>query len=299
MREDQTKNQVMVVDDEFFNVEIIQHLLKKNDFISQGYTDAELALENLIANPNQYGLVILDRMMPNLNGIDFLFKLKEYKEFDNLPILMQSARPLERELETQLCGDYFAYITKPYNKKDFIQSIFELLERASLSAEKQSSNDEQSEQVSYRFQLQRHHEVSAVLTSIFTLFPNIEHISSIVEGLIFNAIEHGNLEIGFRLKTTLLELNNFEAEVERRQNNPKYANRKVNIHLQTFQKRYEITIEDNGDGFDWREYFSPQELMPKENIAIQYLDSGNIVKCTLVDSVIAAPTPKPTPPEGW
>lgn len=72
--------------------------------------------------------------------------------------------------------------------------------------------------------------------------------------LLINAIEHGNLEIGYFEKSRLLSLGAWTAEVERRLALPEFAARKVRVEVGRSGSRLEITIIDAGSGFDWSNY---------------------------------------------
>lgn len=69
--------------------------------------------------------------------------------------------------------------------------------------------------------------------------------------LMLNAIEHGNLELGFDEKQLLLRQGAWETEVLRRLGAPPYAQRQVTVELHQQGSDLELTIEDEGHGFDW------------------------------------------------
>ncbi|MEW6534585.1 MAG: ATP-binding protein [Candidatus Auribacterota bacterium] len=77
--------------------------------------------------------------------------------------------------------------------------------------------------------------------------------------IILNAIEHGNLEIGYEEKTRLLDCGLYYAELKQRTMHPNYRQRKVTITVRVFDSCCEITIIDDGRGFDWRNIPDPKE----------------------------------------
>jgi len=77
--------------------------------------------------------------------------------------------------------------------------------------------------------------------------------------LILNAIEHGNLEIGYEEKTRLLDKGLYYEELKQRTTHPEYQRRKVTIKVILFDTHCEITIIDDGSGFDWRSIPDPRE----------------------------------------
>ncbi|MCX8018369.1 MAG: ATP-binding protein, partial [Rhodocyclaceae bacterium] len=78
--------------------------------------------------------------------------------------------------------------------------------------------------------------------------------------LMLNAIEHGNLGIGYAEKTRLIAEERLEAEIARRLALPEYGVRKGRLSIERLPDGYEFTIKDEGSGFDWRAYL---ELSPE------------------------------------
>ena len=70
---------ILIVDDEFDIVTIVRQSLEKRGFIVFGFTDPSLALEHLRINSKQYSLVVSDVRMPEINGYEFIKKVKEIK----------------------------------------------------------------------------------------------------------------------------------------------------------------------------------------------------------------------------
>ena len=60
---------VMVVDDEIELANLYRKYLQRSGFDSVSFTDPQLALENFMQNPNKYSIIILDFLMPTLDGI--------------------------------------------------------------------------------------------------------------------------------------------------------------------------------------------------------------------------------------
>jgi hypothetical protein len=69
-----------------------------------------------------------------------------------------------------------------------------------------------------------------------------------------NAVEHGNLEISYEEKTRLFEVDGWDSEVRRRLSEPPYADRQVRVEFERLRDRIQVTITDEGRGFDWCQY---------------------------------------------
>ncbi len=91
-----------------------------------------------------------------------------------------------------------------------------------------------------------------VADEIAALLPDpIKSRLGLVE-LLFNAIEHGNLEIGGAYKCELLREHRFDDEITRRYETAPYGERRVRIRVSVAYPEIEIEIHDDGKGFDWR-----------------------------------------------
>lgn len=75
--------------------------------------------------------------------------------------------------------------------------------------------------------------------------------------LLANAIEHGNLQLGFRRKSALIEAGNWEAELARRLAAEPYASRTVRLTRERAGNEWIFEIGDEGEGFDWRRWLEP------------------------------------------
>ncbi len=94
-------------------------------------------------------------------------------------------------------------------------------------------------------------EVYGMATHLATHFADAPMALNGLFELLMNAIEHGNLEIGFAGKTQLLANGRWAEEIAARQKDPRYINRVVNISLTCTDQWNEVVIADAGAGFDW------------------------------------------------
>ena len=75
-----------------------------------------------------------------------------------------------------------------------------------------------------------------------------------------NAVEHGNLGIGYDEKASLLRSGSWREEVERRLNLSENHGKFASLTFETTEEAVVIRIKDEGEGFDWQRYldFSPE-----------------------------------------
>ena len=119
MIEPKTKR-LLVVDDEYFNYEILESALESKFDVS--YADSgQNCLASAIANPPD--IILLDVCMPGLDGYDTCRMLKHTPETKNIPVVMVSG--LESELEKKMGFDAGcdAYVVKPFAISALLEQI--------------------------------------------------------------------------------------------------------------------------------------------------------------------------------
>jgi len=80
--------------------------------------------------------------------------------------------------------------------------------------------------------------------------------------LLLNAIEHGNLGIGYKAKTKYLDQDNYHEEIDRRLASGKYRNKTARVSFKSMDGGVDVEVEDQGEGFDWQQYieFDPSRM---------------------------------------
>ena len=117
-------SKILIVDDEVHLARILQFTLEHAGFDVRTAYDGQEALEQ--ARKERPDLVILDLMLPIIDGYKVCNILKGDEEFENVPIIILSARDLSREdLEEPINADL--YMEKPFNTGTLIEKITELL----------------------------------------------------------------------------------------------------------------------------------------------------------------------------
>ncbi len=121
----ESKNTIMVVDDDPDLVTILTIMLEQNEYnVRQAYSGVQL-FSNL--EGQKPDLIILDVMMPHMDGLEVLERLKADQETSSIPVILLTA---QGEFENIMSGykkgaDY--YITKPFTKSQLVNSIDAIL----------------------------------------------------------------------------------------------------------------------------------------------------------------------------
>jgi DNA-binding response OmpR family regulator len=124
---------ILVVDDEVRVVLVIQKRLESAGYVVITAHDGYEGLKK--ARAESPDLIVLDLIMPNLNGYQICAMLKRDRMYRHIPILMLSARSQERDIQDGLLAGAEAYMTKPFDHNELLTKIADLLAKAEPPAE--------------------------------------------------------------------------------------------------------------------------------------------------------------------
>jgi diguanylate cyclase (GGDEF)-like protein len=111
-REDKTdRGVVLLVDDTLENRDMLSRRLERRGFTVLAVTDGQAALDTLAEHP--VDLVLLDVMMPGMNGLDVLQRIRESRSRADLPVVMVTARDQSQDVVDALALGANDYIAKP------------------------------------------------------------------------------------------------------------------------------------------------------------------------------------------
>ncbi|HNY50447.1 MAG TPA: response regulator [Smithella sp.] len=120
-------SKILIVDDEKDIVELISYNLEKEGFsIAKAY-DGEAALH--IIKTQKPDLVVLDLMLPKMNGLDVCRNVRRNLETAGLPIIMLTAKSDEIDKVTGLEVGADDYVTKPFSVKELTARVRSILRR--------------------------------------------------------------------------------------------------------------------------------------------------------------------------
>ena len=127
---------VLVVDDEARMRKLISDFLKQKEFNVIEAEDGEKALEIFEENKNKIGLILLDVMMPKLDGWSVL---RQIRQESKIPIIMLTARGEEQD---ELFGFELGvdeYISKPFSPKILVARVEAILKRTRVNEKTQKN----------------------------------------------------------------------------------------------------------------------------------------------------------------
>jgi CheY-like chemotaxis protein/anti-sigma regulatory factor (Ser/Thr protein kinase) len=251
-----TNWRVLAVDDEPINLEIITEALRDLDCIVDRAGDGEEAWR-LLGTSATYDLVILDRMMPRLDGLALLRRIKTDSRFRRLPVIMQTAASAPEQVRDGIEAGAYYYLTKPYEPRALLAivraALSELGER--LRAMRVDTGvDAFGLATSGQFRFHNLDQARSLATLLSGLCPDPTTAAIGLGELLINAVEHGNLGISYDEKTRLRLDNAWDAEIARRLVAPEWRDRHVDVGFQRADGAVEFVITDQGQGFDATRY---------------------------------------------
>jgi DNA-binding response OmpR family regulator len=116
---------ILVVDDDPLLLKLLQHKLRQRGFAVRCAGDGEKGLEAVAAEAPD--LVVLDAMMPGLDGSEVLRRLKEAPQWAGIPVVMLTARKQERDIVAALSHGAADYLVKPFLPEELVMRIRNLL----------------------------------------------------------------------------------------------------------------------------------------------------------------------------
>lgn len=128
---------ILVVDDEERMRKLIKDFLKAKDYEVLEAEDGEKALEVFSENENKIKLILLDVMMPKLDGWSVL---RQIRQTSKVPIVMLTARAEEQD---ELFGFELGvdeYISKPFSPKILVARVEAILKRTAKETDKEIKN---------------------------------------------------------------------------------------------------------------------------------------------------------------
>ncbi len=120
------KKRILIVDDQKKLVELVRFKLEKEGFECLAASDGEEGLE--MAKKENPDLILMDVMMPKINGFQVCRLLKSDENYKHIPIIMLSAKDQESDKFWGKESGADDYMTKPFDLEKLFQKVHEYLE---------------------------------------------------------------------------------------------------------------------------------------------------------------------------
>jgi DNA-binding response OmpR family regulator len=121
------RNRILVVEDEESLLKLESILLSSKGYSVTGVMDGKSALEEVRANKPD--LVILDIMLPEIDGFEVCRQIKEDPDTSHIPVLILTAKKNNQDMERGRQVGCDVYMTKPFKSAKVLDMVQELLNR--------------------------------------------------------------------------------------------------------------------------------------------------------------------------
>lgn len=296
---------VLVADDDPLTLKLAAEILHAADYDIERVADGEAAWAAILADPERFDAVVLDRRMPGLSGVEVLKRMKGQVATRDIPVVLLSGDAGTRDIAEGIEAGAYHYVTKPYDG-DLLVAVLRaaIEEHRSFQDTRQqlrllSDAHRQLEQTlsafalfeRAEFRLRTPQEARTLATLLAAVAPHPERIVTGLWELLVNAIEHGNLAISYDEKSALLKAGALHEEIARRLEDPRYAAREVEVRVTRSGRCLRYRISDGGAGFDPAPFldFAPSRATHAHGRgialarrlsfdAVCYLGAGNVVE---------------------
>ncbi len=126
---------ILVVEDEEAILRGLCDVLAFRGYAPEGVARGDLGLERALATEPGPALVLLDVMLPGMNGFDVCEKLRAARP--NVPILMLTARGSEEDILRGFRSGADDYITKPFSVAELVARVAALLRRCQVESKRE------------------------------------------------------------------------------------------------------------------------------------------------------------------
>jgi DNA-binding response OmpR family regulator len=291
------RKKILAVDDDVLNRDILFEYLTDGGYEVIEADDGDTALK-LLNEIGRVDAIVLDRMMPRLNGMEVLRAVKANPALADVPVIMQSAATAHHQILEGIEAGVYYYLTKPYEDRMLLAIVGAALNdaavRRKLRAEVRQHKRVLGLMEQSRFRFQTLEEARNLAFFIANCFPVPEAVVYGLNELLINAVEHGNLGIGYEEKTDLVFEGRLFDEIERRLGLPENQKKWAHLSFEAHDTHLTVRIQDQGNGFDWRRYLeiSPERATHPHGrgiatsrlmsfTSIDYVGNGSEVVCTV------------------
>lgn len=285
---------ILLAEDDPVIGEIIRDHLEACGMHVTVIADGRTAWDRLQSCRPGYDAIVLDRGLPNVDGMDLLARIKTTPYLSHVPVIMETALDDEASIRDGLQQGAYYYLTKPFRPEILVAVVKSAVQQSRELRDMLESVRRAERPLAMlhagTFRFRELDEARLLANYLARACPDPDRVIRGLQELLVNAVEHGNLEITYTDKSALLLSDDWEDEVARRLTLPQYRDRVVEVEIHREPHELEFRIRDQGPGFDWRRFldFDPERAFDLHGRGIamarqlsfdrlQYQGSGNTV----------------------
>ena len=213
---------ILVVDDDRLILLTLEAYLLKFGYKILKTQNGQTAKELINKHHKDIDVILLDRVLPDIDGITLVKWIKSSPNITQVPIIMQTGSDQPEQIQEGIDAGVFYYLTKPIEAK-ILQSVVSSAVKESMQR-KYLRNEMKKHQLIPRlmdhsvYRIKNLNEAETVSLFLAYCFPNPEGVLPGIAALIINGIEHGKCSIKFEEKSKLIESNQWRDEIDNKCN---------------------------------------------------------------------------------
>ena len=292
------KKRILVVEDDEIVAGFIEMTLLSNGFDVEIINNGKIACECLEKDSEGIEAILLDRMLPGMDGMSLLKHIKQIPELQRIPVIMETAMDDKVSVQEGIDAGAYYYLTKPLQRDLLITLARAACEEYRGYKEMREALNNAEKSFTFidngLFKTKTIKDSNLIASSLSQACPDPDKALLGLKELVINAVEHGNLGITYKEKSQLVTNGQLYDEIDRRLSLAENQEKQVEIQFVRHTNRIEITIQDQGDGFEWEQYldfdteraFDPngRGIAMSRNISfdnLEYQGNGNTVLVTI------------------
>jgi len=197
------KTSILVVDDNPTALHLLVSILEKQDYDVTKATNGLEAMDALREKAD-FDVILLDRMMPEMDGMEVTRKIQTDSELKHIPIIMQTAADKPEQISEGIKAGVFYYLTKPIERKTLLSivtsAVKEVEQRKALRSEMRRHRMSFGLIQVIKSSCKTLNEAESLASFLANCFPDPDRALTGISEILINAVEHGNLAISYEKK---------------------------------------------------------------------------------------------------
>lgn len=252
------QSRILVVEDDPGLREALVQILSSAEMEVVAACDGSEAWDHLTAAPLAFDTVVTDRLMPRMDGLELLRSIKLRREMALLPVIILTVAADPRQMVEGIDAGAYAYLPKPVDGDVLVSMIrsaaADWRHLRELNRNIRSDAETLTLTRHARFEYRSPDQAMGLGALLAKTCPDPDRVVMGLSELLVNAVEHGNLEIGYDEKSRLLESDGWQEEIERRLALAGFADRTAIVEVERVEAGVIFTIRDEGSGFESDKY---------------------------------------------
>lgn len=265
---------VLVVDDDALSRDLLVELLEGDGFTVETAVDGVAGWRRLNGDGAPFDVLLVDWLMPGLNGLELLRLVKGDPALEVLPVVLETGLVDRNAMLQGIAAGAYYYVTKPLDREMLLSIVrtaaADHARYRALQEALRQGLDAVATLNEGLFRFRTVEQATALASFLSHGTPEPERTVVGLGELLVNAVEHGNLGISYEEKSSLLASGTWQQEVERRLALPDHVHKRAEVRFKREPGRIVLTVTDAGAGFDWKRYLdvTPERALSRHGRGI-------------------------------